>query len=200
MKKSQIKMIETIGVLLAFLFIFILGVQFYGQTQLKELEQLKVSLVSYDSQKLADEIFQTQLFSCTVLGSNQGPCIDEYKLNSFIQLTQIQNPSQAQVNLMKKIIDQWGYMNISVHNLQPYANDEFNEQFSSAQIQNPSVQSPSTHSSTQVLSIGQVQSTDIYVHLPKSFQTKSVHYIPVIIHNPFTLKNRLSYLQVQMYG
>ncbi len=79
-KKAQIKMFETIAVIIVFFFILVFGMVYYNSTQIRELERMK----SEDSQLRAIEIIKTVTYlpelECSKTDSN---CIDLLKLQNF---------------------------------------------------------------------------------------------------------------------
>ena len=88
MKKAQIKMFETIGVLVVFFFLLILGSSFYFGAQRSALQKEKMKA----SEQIAFNTVLKSLYlselDCSFLATQRDNCIDKLKLEKFSQLLQ----------------------------------------------------------------------------------------------------------------
>jgi len=82
-RKAQIKMFETIGVLVIFFFLLVAGAAFYFQVQKSAIQ----SDIEKQEQLKAFQVVQKALFlpelDCSVLGIQKDNCFDKFKVSSL---------------------------------------------------------------------------------------------------------------------
>lgn len=82
-KRAQIKMFETIGVLVVFMIIVAIGLQFYGRIQQQSLEDMKNKFQQFDSVKMSLLVSHLPELICTSRDIVEGACFDHDKLIIF---------------------------------------------------------------------------------------------------------------------
>ncbi len=116
MKKAQIKMFETVGVLIVFFFLLIAGSIFYFNIQKSAFQKELFKQVQLRSLKSAQRaVFMPEL-DCSFVSVQRENCFDKLKLSA---LQAILEGDSAE---MKNYIGTFGYMNLSVRQIFP-AND-----------------------------------------------------------------------------
>jgi hypothetical protein len=87
MKKAQIKMFETIAVLIVFFFMLIFGLVYYNSTQTREIKRM----IDDDKQLRAIEIMKTATYlpelQCSIDNVLTSNCLDRVKLESFAEVS-----------------------------------------------------------------------------------------------------------------
>jgi len=81
MKKAQIKMLETIAVLIVFFFIIAFGLSFYARIRTINLEKEMLKAEEINSIKKANTIYFMPEIAC-LSSMEETNCFDIYKLNS----------------------------------------------------------------------------------------------------------------------
>ncbi len=111
-KNAQIKMFETVGVLIIFFFLLITGSVFYFGAQKSALQKEKVE----SSEKYAFQIVLKSLYlpelDCSFLVTQKDNCIDKIKLQ---KLSTLLSQEQAQIDYFTD----FGYSTITVEEIYP---------------------------------------------------------------------------------
>ena len=79
-KRAQIKMFESIGVLLIFFFLVGFGIQFYTNLQIQDLEDAQRKFNEISSIELASKVLNFPQLSCTQNNVRKPTCVDLYKI------------------------------------------------------------------------------------------------------------------------
>ncbi len=117
MKKAQIKMFETIGVLIVFFFILIAGAVFYFNIQKSSMQKELFKQVQLRSLKSAQRAVFLPELDCSFVSVQRENCFDKIKL---IALQDVLNEDA----LLKEVyFTSFGYMNLSVTEI--YPNNDF---------------------------------------------------------------------------
>lgn len=87
LKRSQIKLFESIAVLVIFFFLVAIGLRIYGGYELHALEEMQVQFSTLDSIKTSLLLLSLPELTCTVYSLDRGSCIDLYKAHAFAELT-----------------------------------------------------------------------------------------------------------------
>jgi len=114
MKKAQIKMFETIGVLVVFFFLLIIGSVFYFKIQTSSTEReldKQIQLRSLESAQLAT--FLPEL-DCSFASVQKQNCFDKLKLEIFPDIT---------ANNIEYYFSMFGNANITVRQIFPKSDD-----------------------------------------------------------------------------
>lgn len=114
-KKSQIKLGESVAVLMIFFILIVVGIIFWSRySQLQIRDQQETDLLSK-----AITISQTATFlselQCSTLEVIKFSCFDSYKIRSMESLV-MENPNQNRSDYYFGI---FGYANISIHSIYP---------------------------------------------------------------------------------
>ncbi|MFT7615360.1 MAG: hypothetical protein ACI8Y7_000166 [Candidatus Woesearchaeota archaeon] len=83
-KKAQMKMFESIAVLIVFFFLVAFGIGFYGNYQSVQLDKLEKQFHKLDTIKLSNLIIHSTHLRCSISGTDRGSCVDVYKLKAII--------------------------------------------------------------------------------------------------------------------
>ena len=75
-KKAQLKILESIAVLIVFFFLVGLGLNFYGKIQLQSLQAAKDDFARNDAIKISQKIVHMPELRCSLQNTDQGSCID----------------------------------------------------------------------------------------------------------------------------
>ena len=115
MKKSQIKIGESIAVLMIFFVLVVIGIVFwsrYSQVQMKGQQEM-------DLQSMAIKVAQTVTFlselQCSTLEVIQFSCFDLYKIEAMKDLL-MTNPEK---NRTSYYFDIFGFSNITIYSIYP---------------------------------------------------------------------------------
>jgi len=115
MKKSQIKIGESIAVLMIFFVLVVIGIVFwsrYSQVQMKGQQEM-------DLQSMAIKVAQTVTFlselQCSTLEVIQFSCFDLYKIDAMKDLL-MTNPEK---NRTSYYFDIFGFSNITIYSIYP---------------------------------------------------------------------------------
>ncbi|MFT4311720.1 MAG: hypothetical protein ACMXYF_00640 [Candidatus Woesearchaeota archaeon] len=79
MKKAQIRMFESIAVLILFFFLVAIGLGFYGNIQQAQMEQSRDQLLNLRTIKIANMVAGMPELSCTQEGVKTSACVDFIK-------------------------------------------------------------------------------------------------------------------------
>jgi len=111
-RRGQIKMFETIGVLIVFFFLLVIGATFYFKMQESALskELLKQSQLR-SLQTVQRAVFLPEL-DCSFVSVTRENCFDDIKLHAFAQM--METPE-----MRKQYYDQFGLTNITVYKIHP---------------------------------------------------------------------------------
>jgi len=82
-KKAQIKLFESIAVLIIFIFLVSIGMKFYTASQLNSLKEAQKKISKLDSVKTAIELSNLPELACSKQGVFDKSCIDLNKLNAW---------------------------------------------------------------------------------------------------------------------
>ena len=85
-KKSQIRIFESIAVLMVFVFIIAIGLKFYVNVQYSYLKDAERKFSELDSVKLSVVISNLPELSCSIQGFSEYACIDLYKAEAWNNL------------------------------------------------------------------------------------------------------------------
>ncbi len=85
-KKGQLKILESIAVLIVFFFLVGMGIGFYGKIQIQALEAAKAEFVSLDATKVSQKIIHLPELRCSLQNTDQGSCIDLYQARAWASL------------------------------------------------------------------------------------------------------------------
>jgi len=85
-KRGQLKMLESIAVLIVFSFLVGLGINFYGKMQLQSLEAAKADFSRTDAIKISQMIVHLPELRCSLENTNQGSCIDLYQAQAWASM------------------------------------------------------------------------------------------------------------------
>jgi hypothetical protein len=82
-KRGQIKMFESIAMLLVFFFLVAIGLKFYGNIELANLKQAKERFADLDSVKMAIILANLPELKCSTQNVYRGACVDIYKVRAW---------------------------------------------------------------------------------------------------------------------
>jgi hypothetical protein len=113
-KRAQIKMFETIAVIIVFFFMLIFGLVYYNSTQTREIKRM----IDDDKQLRAIEIMMTAAslpeLQCSIDNVITENCLDLIKLESFAEISDINRMyysnffSFGRIYVNETYPDQWG--------------------------------------------------------------------------------------------
>lgn len=86
-KKSQIKLFESIAVLVIFIVLVSIGVRFYASVQTSSLREAQIKFSRLDSVKTSIIISNMPELSCSFEGITDTSCTDLYKILAWESLT-----------------------------------------------------------------------------------------------------------------
>ena len=86
MKKGQIKLFESIAVLMVFVFIVAIGLRFYGNVQRQALLDARNEFTQLDALKSSLILSNLPEMQCSVEGFGQTSCLDWYKVQAWDRL------------------------------------------------------------------------------------------------------------------
>ena len=86
-KKSQIKLFESIAVLVIFIVLVSIGVRFYASVQMNSLREAQIKFSRLDSVKTSIIIANMPELSCSFEGITDTSCTDYLKLLAWEKLT-----------------------------------------------------------------------------------------------------------------
>ncbi|MEM4246720.1 MAG: hypothetical protein QXR48_00510 [Candidatus Woesearchaeota archaeon] len=112
MKKAQIKMFETVGVLVVFFFILIGGTIFYFNMQKSALQKEMFKQSQLRSLKSAQRAVFLPELDCSFASVQRENCFDTFKLAAIREMGRDQNVREIYFKT-------FGYMNLSVREVYP---------------------------------------------------------------------------------
>ena len=83
LKRSQIKMFESLAMLLVFFFLVAIGLKFYGSYQLNQLKDMQNEFNTFDSVKMSILLANLPELKCSIQNVQGGACIDLYKVKAW---------------------------------------------------------------------------------------------------------------------
>lgn len=113
MKKAQVKMFETIGVLIVFFFLLIAGAVFYFSIQGSSLQKELVKQTQLKSLKSAQRAVFLPELDCSFVSVQRENCFDTYKLSALQEV--ISQNDRIKMMYFKN----FGYSSISVQEIYP---------------------------------------------------------------------------------
>lgn len=87
MKKSQIKLFESIAVLIIFVFLVAIGIQFYGNVQMRALNDAATEFSELSAIKSTLVLSNLPELACSFQGINDVGCVDIQKIKAWERLT-----------------------------------------------------------------------------------------------------------------
>ena len=116
--KAQVKMFETIGVLIVFFFLLITASVFYFRAQSSALEKERfIAGEKYAFQIVLKSLYMPEL-DCSFLVTQKDNCIDKIKLTQFSKLLR-------NTDMRDEYFAEFGYATITVTEIFPKTNDWF---------------------------------------------------------------------------
>ena len=116
MKRAQIKMFETVGVLVVFFFLLAIGVVFYFNAQESAMEQeLKKQILMRSLQSAQSATFLPEL-DCSFVTVTRENCFDLKKLEVFPNLVAEREQDYFRM---------FGYANVTVRKVYPESDDVY---------------------------------------------------------------------------
>jgi len=82
-RRAQVKMFETIGVLIVFILIFAIGLRVYGRVQEQSFMDAKNKFEQFDAIKMSSIVSHLPELVCTARNVQEGACIDLQKALAF---------------------------------------------------------------------------------------------------------------------
>jgi hypothetical protein len=110
--KGQVKLFESIAVLLVFFILIGIGIKFYGGVQLQALEDAKQQFLTLDAIKVSNMLTTLPELSCTLQNVRQGTCIDYLKIQAW-----------SNKSVYWNFIDELGSARVTVHQVYPFASE-----------------------------------------------------------------------------
>jgi len=99
MKKAQVKMFESIAVLVVFMFLIVFGVSFYFTIQQSGLAKDQEKSFQLKSINIAQKVSHLPELDCVFIGVQQENCIDSIKLDKFKTILEGQQAKVDYFNL-----------------------------------------------------------------------------------------------------
>jgi hypothetical protein len=112
MKRAQVKMFETIGVLIVFFFLLGMGLIFYANSQRSTLAQLKSSQFELAAVQAASRAMAMPELDCSYAAVRTSNCFDKRKLAAFATVVQ-------QPDALVAYATMFGFANITVREIYP---------------------------------------------------------------------------------
>jgi hypothetical protein len=125
--KSQIKLFESIMVLVVFVFLIAIGLRFYTTTQANSLKNIAAEISTLDSLKTTIVLANMPDIACTFEGDSDLSCIDLYKVRAWATLM------EEGTSFVDKYISLVGLSDIIVERLYP---DPYNWTIYNSSFQN----------------------------------------------------------------
>ncbi|MFT4310510.1 MAG: hypothetical protein ACMXYC_02670 [Candidatus Woesearchaeota archaeon] len=105
--KAQIKMFETVAVVIVFFFLIAISLRFYASVEMSNFENMQQRFNQLDSLKISMIVSNLHEIKCSISGVQSGPCFDMHKLHAFRQSMEIPEVNAFYTSMI-------GYANISV--------------------------------------------------------------------------------------
>ncbi len=113
MKKAQIKMFETIGVLVIFFFLLVTGAVFYFKMQESAFQKELAKQAQLRSLKAAQRAVFLPELDCSLVSVQRENCFDRIKLSALQKLI------EGEQHVHDEYFKTFGYANISVRQVFP---------------------------------------------------------------------------------
>jgi hypothetical protein len=110
--KAQVKMFETVAVLIVFFFLLGLGLNFYAYSQRTELTNLKARQFELAAVQTAARAMAMPELDCSEAGVRTASCFDRRKLDAFIAVSQ-------EADALADYVSVFGYANITIREVYP---------------------------------------------------------------------------------
>jgi hypothetical protein len=117
MKKSQIKIGESVAVLMIFFVLVIVGIIFWSRYTQVEIKGQQETDVLSRAIKVSQTVTFLSELQCSTLEVIKFSCFDFYKINAVQDL--LTNPSNHDENRTNYYFDIFGFSNITVHSIYP---------------------------------------------------------------------------------
>lgn len=111
-RRSQIKMFESIAMLLVFFFLVAIGIRFYGGYEISQLQSMKDKFAAFDSVKMAILLSNLPEVKCSIQNVQGGACVDLYKLKAWNAMQSIE-PAQSYY------FDLLGHATVTLEQIEP---------------------------------------------------------------------------------
>jgi len=111
-RKAQVKMFETIAVLVVFFFLLVFGVSFYFVLQRSSYNRQVERNSQLVSVEMTQKISDIPELDCALAGIQIENCVDSLKLGKFIEILQNSSAKAAYFDIL-------GYSKISVRTVYP---------------------------------------------------------------------------------
>lgn len=169
-KRAQIKMFETIAVLIIFFILLAAGFGFYSNFERYSIQNEQLREESKNAIELAQRAALVPEFICSreVIIDN---CFDLYKIQAF---SEVLNQSSTSERMYYFYIFGMSNITITVYPLRDY-----------------------NRSSYELRSEG--ERFTLYQNIPDQFTSKSVLFYPIIVYEPIYSINHFGVLQVEVY-
>lgn len=118
--KAQVKLFESIAVLIVFVFLIAIGMKFYTSAQLNSLRQAQQDFVQLDAVKTSVVLSHLPEITCSNEGLAQSTCLDLYKVISWYDL--MHGPTSLE--FVDYYLPLLGYSEVTVTRLYPLFDDE----------------------------------------------------------------------------
>jgi hypothetical protein len=115
MKKAQIKLFESIAILVIFIILVAIGIRFYSSAQINSLREAQTRFSRLDSVKTSIIISNMPEISCSFEGITDTSCTDLYKVKAWVEL----NADTTDLSFKDFYYRQLGASLIVVHELYP---------------------------------------------------------------------------------
>lgn len=115
-KKSQIKMFETIAVLVVFFFLLIFGASFYFVLQKSSIQKAAQRSIQLNSIQVTQKVSYLPELDCTQIGIQVENCFDAIKLKRF---SDILNDEETGEKTRLDYFNVFGYSDIVVRSIFP---------------------------------------------------------------------------------
>lgn len=116
-KKSQVRMFESIAVMLIFVFIIAIGMKFYTGMQMASLKDAEKKFTELDSIKASIVLSNLPEISCSFEGISEYSCVDLYKVKSWNKIMMSND-----VAFVDYYIPMLGYSEIFIERIYPEPN------------------------------------------------------------------------------
>lgn len=88
--KGQLRLFESIAVLLVLFFLFAFGMQYYGAYQHSQLERMGQQFSQIDSIKISTKVIGSPYLVCSDLNIRSGLCVDLYKMRALKEFDDVE--------------------------------------------------------------------------------------------------------------
>ena len=116
-KKAQIKMFESMAVLVVFFFMIVFGITFYFKLQETSLQREFLRNTQLQSIQIAQKSMFLPELDCSFVGVQKENCFDYEKIRQFAKMLEQGQSGTEQARLY--YFDVFGYSNITVYKVYP---------------------------------------------------------------------------------